>query len=115
MVGSRRQGDPARTIQRNALKTSRRSLRRCGASGVIKVEEGATNAHASTVTSSDTACAAQVHFPSLKPTKFITDSRPAAPWHLASWLLRKALSHTLALLLNALAGNLPHQIARRFT
>jgi hypothetical protein len=34
------------------------------------------------------------------------------PWHLWSRLLRKLLSHTLALLLNAQAGNPPLQIAR---
>lgn len=34
------------------------------------------------------------------------------PWHLASRFLRKTLSHTLALLLNACAGNPPRQLAR---
>ncbi|HEU5430608.1 MAG TPA: transposase [Thermomicrobiales bacterium] len=37
------------------------------------------------------------------------------PWQLASRFLRKALSHTIALLLNARAGNPPRQFARLLT
>ena len=38
--------------------------------------------------------------------------RARDPWHLASRLLRKLLSHTAAVLLNARAGNPPRQLAR---
>jgi hypothetical protein len=37
------------------------------------------------------------------------------PWQLASRFLRKALSHTLALLRNARAGNPPRHLARLLT
>ena len=38
--------------------------------------------------------------------------RARDPWHLASRLLRKVLSHTTAVLLNARVGNPPRQLAR---
>ena len=66
LVGNMRDGAPARTIKRVALNTSRRSYRRCGASGVIRVRYG-----------SDRACGGGVHFPSPQPTKSITRSRAA--------------------------------------
>src|SRR5512141_2085923 len=46
-----RQGEPVRTIQRMALKISRRSCSRCGASSFISVRYGATKSHSSSVTS----------------------------------------------------------------
>ena len=69
LVGTMRQGAPARTIHRKALKTSRSSCRRCGASGVIRVRYGATNAHSSSVTSVGYGLRGIAWFPCRKPTK----------------------------------------------
>src|SRR5919205_923509 len=76
--GSNRQGAPARTIQRRALKTSRSSYRRWPASSGSSARYGATNAHSSSVTSVGYGLRARASMPGLyRPARrqFITSSR----------------------------------------
>jgi hypothetical protein len=49
--GSSRHGQPARTIQRSALKTARNGHTRCGASSFIRLRLGAQNSHSWSLTS----------------------------------------------------------------
>ncbi len=50
-LGIMRHCEPVRTIQRSPLNASRKSCSRCGASSRVKVREGATNRHSSSVPS----------------------------------------------------------------
>src|SRR4051812_11989756 len=82
-VGSIRHAAPARTIQRSALKTSRNSYFRCGASSRTRARYGATNAHSSSLTSLGYGFRAVrvVSIPKLygiHRTELLTPSMPAA-------------------------------------
>jgi hypothetical protein len=50
-LGSNLKGEPDRTIQRKALKTSRSLCSRCGASSLMRTRYGAAKLHSSSLTS----------------------------------------------------------------